>query len=123
MLGRPRRAAAGTGTDGLGHITSWDISEGIFVSYPATPGNCSYSASTTTGDSSLSLTQDNDGGSCGSGTTGGSETWSGDSGVAAATPVPATLPLFATVLSAFRYGRLAQEAEGCGYRCLIRSAS
>ena len=88
-------------TDAIGQITSWSISETIFASYPAFPGDppgdfyCTYGASTTTGGGSLSLTADNDAGLCPNGTTSGTGTFSGSSGTAP-TPLPATPPLLAT---------------------------
>ncbi len=94
------------GTNALGQITAWNISEVIFASYPAVPGEipgdffCTYSAGTATGGGSLSLTQDHDAGLCGAGKTSAVGTFAGDSGVAAATPLPAALPLFATGLGA-----------------------
>src|SRR5579863_9561444 len=59
------------GTDSLGNITSWNISESIFGSYPAFSGEnpldffCTYSASSTSasGDQ-VTLTDDNDAGFC-----------------------------------------------------------
>jgi hypothetical protein len=89
------------GTNTLGQITSWSISEGIFASYPAVPGAnptdfyCPYTASTTTFGDSLTLTADHDVGVCpspspattGACTFGASQT--------AAAPEPASLPLLA----------------------------
>jgi hypothetical protein len=56
------------GTNGLGQITSWTITEGIFASYPAVPGEnpndffVRYNAITMNTGDSLVLTQDNDAG-------------------------------------------------------------
>jgi hypothetical protein len=54
------------GTNALGQITSWTISEGIFASYPAFPGEnpndffATYTLKTTNLGDSLTLIQDND---------------------------------------------------------------
>ena len=63
------------GTNALGQITSWTISENIFASYPAFSGenpndfSCTYSASTTNGGDTLKLITDNDIGFCPASTT------------------------------------------------------
>jgi hypothetical protein len=86
------------GTNASGQITSWNISEGIFASYPAVSGEnpndffCDFSASTTSasGDS-LTLTLDNDAGLCPAGTTTGAGTFGAQQ--TAAVPEPASLTL------------------------------
>ena len=91
------------GTNALGQITSWNISEGIFASYPAVSGEnpndffCNYSASTTTSGDHLTLTLDNDAGLCPAGTTSGAGTLSAQQ--VAATPEPASLTLLAMGLA------------------------
>jgi hypothetical protein len=93
-------------TNAFGLITSWNISEFFFASYPAVAGEnptdffCNYTGSTASGGSSLKLTLDNDAGLCPVTTSSLAGTFSGDSGEAAATPLPAALPLFATGLGA-----------------------
>jgi hypothetical protein len=63
-------ATVAIGTNALGQITSWNISEAVFASYPANPGEnptdffCRYTASTNKSSDSLSLTLDNDAGLC-----------------------------------------------------------
>jgi len=66
------------GTNAAGQITSWNITEGIFASYPAVPNEnpndffCRYNATTASpGGGSLTLTQDNDAGLCNAGRTSG----------------------------------------------------
>ena len=95
------------GTNAIGQITSWNITEGIFASYPAFSGEdpndffCTYSASTATGGAALSLVTDNDAGLCGAGKTSGVGSFTGNSGDGvAAVPAPAALPLFITGLGA-----------------------
>ena len=56
------------GTNAVGQITSWNISEGIFASYPAFPGESptaffsTYTASTTNAGDSLVLIEDHNAG-------------------------------------------------------------
>jgi len=58
------------GTDALGNITSWDISDVYFASYPAFPGEdptdfyCNYTVTTTNAKDSTALTKDEDAGLC-----------------------------------------------------------
>lgn len=62
------------GTDAAGNITSWNVSEGFFVSYPSFTGEnpydfyCEYSISTMSGsggsEDQTALTLDNDAGLC-----------------------------------------------------------
>ena len=58
------------GTDGVGNITSWNISEDLFASYPAVPGEdpndfyCRYTVSTTPSIDQRSLKDDHDAGLC-----------------------------------------------------------
>ena len=58
------------GTNASGQITSWNITEHIFASYPAVSGEdpndffCGYRVSTTSGGNSSALTIDNDAGLC-----------------------------------------------------------
>jgi hypothetical protein len=77
------------GTNASGQITSWAISEGIFASYPAVPGEnpndffATYTLTTTNLGDTLTLIQDNDAGLAPPGTTSGAGTFSGTP-----TPVP-----------------------------------
>jgi hypothetical protein len=90
------------GTNALGQITSWNIIELIFASYPAFAGEnvndffCTYNAKTANpGGGSLALVTDHNAGFCPSPTvTNGIGTFAGEADVAA-TPLPAALPLFA----------------------------
>jgi hypothetical protein len=87
------------GTNSLGQITSWDITENVFASWPAFPGENpndffgTYSISLTNTGDTRTLLVDNDVGfapgnaSSGPGSFGAS--------VLSTTPLPATLPLFA----------------------------
>jgi len=90
------------GTNALGQITSWNIGEGIFASYPANSGEdpndffCNYTASTKTSGDSLSLTRDNDAGLCPASTTSRAGTFGAQ---LAAAPEPASLPLLAAGLA------------------------
>jgi hypothetical protein len=76
------------GTNALGQITSWTISEGIFASYPAFPGEnpndfyATYTLTTTNLGDSLTLIQDNDVGFAPPGKT------SGTGSFGTPTPVP-----------------------------------
>ena len=91
------------GTNALGQITSWNISEGIFASYPAVAGEdpndffCDYRASTTTGGNSLSLTLDNDAGLCPAIPASRAGTFAAQQ--TAAVPEPASLTLMAMGLA------------------------
>ena len=91
------------GTNALGQITSWNISEGIFASYPAVAGEdpndffCDYRASTTTGGDSLSLTLDNDAGLCPAIPASRAGTFAAQQ--TAAVPEPASLTLMAMGLA------------------------
>ena len=90
------------GTNALGQITSWNIGEGIFASYPANSGEdphdffCNYTASTKTSGDSLSLTRDNDAGLCPASRPSGAGTFGAQ---LAAAPEPASLPLLAAGLA------------------------
>jgi hypothetical protein len=98
------------GTDALGNISSFDISEGFFASYPAFPGEspydfyCDYNVEATSSTDKSSLTTDQDAGFCPAGvslsadTTG---TWSpvftsggGTSGGGSTVPEPSSLLQF-----------------------------
>lgn len=91
------------GTNGAGQITSWDIAESFFASYPLVPGGdpfatyCTYDASTTPAGNLVQLTGDNAAPKCSDGKESAAGTFVSD---AAATPLPAALPLFASGLSA-----------------------
>jgi hypothetical protein len=88
------------GTDSLGHINAWDISQIVFGSYPAFAGEdpfdfyCTYSVSTTTSGDSVGLNADHDAGLCpGTGApSSGPGTWTGTA-AAVATPEPGTYTL------------------------------
>jgi hypothetical protein len=91
------------GTDGSGNITSWDITDSLFASYPAFPGEnpndffCKYSVSTSTGTDQSTLTQDNDAGFCPAGDTlsGDPGTWTPTFATTPSVPEPATLAILA----------------------------
>ena len=61
------------GTDAAGNITSWDISQAFFASYPAVSGEnptdfyCEYNVSSTQGTDGTSVTTDHNAGLCPSG--------------------------------------------------------
>src|SRR5262249_4441407 len=80
------------GTNAVGQITSWNISEGIFASYPAFPGEnpndffATYTVSTTNAGDSLHLILDNDAGFAPPSATSGAGTFG-----AAVTDVPAPI--------------------------------
>jgi hypothetical protein len=85
------------GTDPYGNITSWDITETVFASYPAFGGEnptdfyCGYSASSTGSADSVSLTADNDVGFCPNGPGSNSldaGTWSPTFSPASSAPEP-----------------------------------
>jgi hypothetical protein len=90
------------GTNAQGQITSWDISENVFASYPAFSGEsptdfyCRYNASSTNAGDTLSLTLDNDAGLCPGTRTTTAGTFSGGPVISTATPEPASAFLLGT---------------------------
>ncbi len=91
------------GTDAFGNITSWNITESVFASYPAFSGEnptdfyCRYSLNVNNGGNSETLTQDNDAGFCpASGNTGVAGTFGAPVSTDGPTaPEPSSLGLFA----------------------------
>ena len=91
------------GTDASGNITSWDITETLFASYPAVPGEnpndfyCKYSVSTSTSLDQSALSVDNDAGLCPGNTSLPSDpgTWTPTFATISTVPEPASLALFA----------------------------
>jgi hypothetical protein len=86
------------GTNATGQITSWTITEGVFVSWPAFPGENpndffgTYTLSLTNTGDTRTLLDDNDAGFA----PGNASSGAGSFGATvSATPLPATLPLFA----------------------------
>jgi hypothetical protein len=95
----PPPTAVTVGTDALGNITSWDISEELFASYPAVSGEnpndffCTYSVTTTNAGDHATLTQDHDAGLCPGGPfSANAGTWS-PTFTATAAPEPGSLML------------------------------
>jgi hypothetical protein len=115
------------GTDGAGQITSWDIAESFFASYPLFPGEnpfdffCTYDASTTPGGNRVVLTGDNAAPKCSAGKESAAGTFVSDASDAAATPLPATLPLLATGLGALGLLGWRRKKKSSGTRCVIQS--
>lgn len=90
------------GTNADGKITSWDVSDVLFASYPAAPGEdptalyCTYTVSTTTSGDSSSLKTDNDVGFCpASASTSVAGKWTGGT---APTPEPSSIALLGSGL-------------------------
>ncbi|GEM_PF-5302946 len=89
------------GTDSVGNITSWNISETAFISYPAFPGEnpndffCTLTTSTSTSTDSVGIVTENDAGFCPGGSTSDVGTWSPVFGPSGAIPEPSSMSLAA----------------------------
>ncbi len=86
------------GTDATGQITSWHIFGNFTALYPGDNVSCQYSASTTPGGNLMQLTGASDDGVCRDGAESPAGTFAAEAD-AATTPLPAALPLFASVAS------------------------
>jgi len=93
------------GTDSVGNITSWNISESVFASYPAVPGEdpndffCTYQAAASNGGDSYTITQDHDAGLCPGTVAGVAGTWTPTFASTEPAPEPMTLSLFGAGLA------------------------